>query len=47
MSATLIILVGIFLIVMAIFLLVASIIYRNTAGKRIREQLRQEYQNAE
>lgn len=44
MSGIMILGIGIGLIVFAIAGFVISIAYRNTAGKRIREELKQEYE---
>ena len=35
--------IGAGMVVLAVVLFVVSILYRNTAGKRIREELRKEY----
>lgn len=43
MSGIIIIGTGIGMIVLAVILFIASIVYRNTAGKRIREELGKEY----
>ncbi|MBQ9991583.1 MAG: hypothetical protein IJP31_11705 [Lachnospiraceae bacterium] len=43
MSAEMIIIAGIAGIALALLLLIGSIFYRNTAGKRIREELDREY----
>lgn len=44
MSGMMILCIGIGLIMLAIAGFVVSIVYRNTAGKRIREELKQEYE---
>lgn len=43
MSGTIILGAGIGLIVLSVVLLAASIVYRNTTGKKIREELEEEY----
>lgn len=43
MSGIIITGIGIGMIALAIVLFIASIVYRNTAGKRIREELGKEY----
>lgn len=43
MSGMLLIIIGIAIIVLAVILFVLSILYRKTAGKRIREELKKEY----
>ncbi len=43
MNGTFIVSAGIALIAVSAALFIASIIYRNTAGKRIREELDREY----
>lgn len=44
MSGTIVFAAGIGMIVLAAILQVISVIYRNTAGKRIREELKKEYE---
>ncbi len=44
MSGTIILGIGIGLVVLSVIVFVVSIIYRKTAGKRIREELKKEYE---
>lgn len=44
MSGTIILGIGIGLIILSIMLFVVSIIYRKTAGRRIQEELKREYE---
>lgn len=46
MSGTIMMGVGIGMLVLAAGLLTASILYRNTTGKKIREELKTEYEKA-
>ena len=43
-SGTIILAAGVGMIVLAVGMLVASVIYRKTAGKRIRDELKREYE---
>lgn len=43
MGGTVILAIGIGFIVLAVILLIVSIVYRRTAGKKIREELKKEY----
>lgn len=43
MSGTIILGAGIGLIVLSVVLFVVSIVYRSTTGRKIREQLKEEY----
>lgn len=42
-SGTVIVMLGVMMIILAIILFIVSIIYRKTAGKKIREELMKEY----
>ncbi len=44
MSGTLILAIGIGMLVLSVVILIASMIYQKTAGKRIREELKREYE---
>lgn len=44
MSGMMILSIGIGMIVLAVILLIVSFVYRKTAGKRIREELKKEYE---
>ncbi len=44
MSGTIILGIGIGLVVLSVVVFAISIIYRKTAGKRIREELKKEYE---
>lgn len=44
MSGIVITWIGIGMIVLAVILFIASIVYRNTAGRKIREELVKEYE---
>lgn len=43
MSGIVIVGIGIGMIVLAVILFIASIVYRNTAGKRVQKELGKEY----
>lgn len=43
MSGVLLIIIGIVIMILAVILFVLSVLYRKTAGKRIREELKEEY----
>jgi len=44
-EGTIILAIGVVMIIQAVIFLIASIIYRKTAGKRIRRELKEEYSN--
>ena len=45
MSGVIVFMAGIGMIVLAVILFAASIVYRRTAGKRIGKELKQEYES--
>lgn len=44
MSGVIIVAAGIGMMVLSVALLIASIVYRRTAGRKIREELKREYE---
>lgn len=45
MSGVIVFMAGVGMIVIAVILFAAGIVYRKTAGKRIRKELKQEYES--